>query len=109
MFKTIILLVSLLSISFAFADAKEDRKQAKFEKQKTKILAKLKTKISMLENNQSCIEKATKKAALKVCRTQAKEIRKAHSKKMKALKAKQKALRDAKRAARKAKKMKNKK
>lgn len=102
--KTIILLVSLLSISFVFADAKEDRKQARFEKQKTKILEKLNTKISLLENNKSCIEKTTKKEDLKDCRIQAKEARKVHKAKMKALKAEKKALRDAQRAERKAKK-----
>lgn len=106
MFKTIILLVGLLSISFVFADAKADRKQARFEKQKVKVLEKLNTKISMLENNKSCVEKATKKEALKDCRTQAKEARKVHKEKMKILRAKNKALRDAKRAERKAKKMK---
>jgi hypothetical protein len=102
MFKTIILLVSLLSISFVFADAKQDRKQARFEKYKVKILETLNTKISMLEDNKTCIEAATTKETLKNCRVQAKEAKKAHRDKLKSQRAERKAKKEARKKARKA-------
>jgi hypothetical protein len=105
MFKTIILLVSLLSVSFAFANSKEDKKQARFEKQKVKVLEVLKTKISMLEDNKTCIEAATTKATLKKCRIQAKEAKKAHRDKLKSQRAERKAKKEARKAAKKSKQM----
>jgi hypothetical protein len=66
-------LILSLMISFAFA---EDKKAAKFEEIKPKILAHIDQRIDLLQKHKSCVQSASSKEQMKACRDSHKDLMK---------------------------------
>ena len=60
-------------VNFALA---EDKKAAKFEEIKPKILAHIDQRIDLLQKHKSCVQSASSKEQMKACRDSHKELMK---------------------------------
>ncbi len=66
-------LILTLMVNFALA---EDKKAAKFEEIKPKILAHIDQRIDLLQKHKSCVQSASSKEQMKACRDSHKELMK---------------------------------
>lgn len=88
--KMLTVFVLLFSLT---AMAKGEKKGENFEENKTKAIARLDSRISMLQDAKSCISAASDKDAMKACHKKHKEARQAFADDRKEMKAARKAKR----------------